>query len=126
MSTLTVRRQPGSLPLAVARHLLGAVAGVGLLWAAGAVASIEAQPMLWVGAAAVAGGLAGLVDRGWLGLVFVEVGLVIGVAAQLFVSHHGANEAAAALAAAAWLYLAVLLAGAAAYLILRLVRRQLS
>jgi hypothetical protein len=92
----------------------------------GQLGPIGDQPLLWLAVAALAGALAGLVDRGWLGLLFVEIGLAIGIALDLVAHHHATGEAAVALATAASLYLAALLAGAAAYLIVRMVRRQLS
>jgi hypothetical protein len=126
MNAITARGRPGSLPLAVARHLAGLVAAVALVYAAGVTSPVAQQPMLWVAAAALAGAIAGLLDRGWLGLLFVEIGVLLGIAAPVLLSARDTHEAAAALAAAAPLYLAVLLGGAAAYLIVRLVRRQLS
>ena len=107
------------------RHVGVLVVAAGLVYGAEQLASIETQPMTWIGAAALAGALAGLLDRGWLGLVFVVAGLALGTWLTLTIGHHGTNEAAAAFAAAASLYVATLLAGAAAYLIVRLVRRQL-
>ena len=126
MSGELARRRPGSLPLAMLRHVGVLLVAVALVYGASQVAAIEVQPMVWIGAAAVAGALAGLLDRGWIGLAFVVAGLALGAWLTLALGHHGTNEAAAAFATAASLYVAMLLAGAAAYLIVRLVRRQLA
>lgn len=121
-----MRRRPGSLPIALLRHVGVLAIAVVALYVVGTLGPIEQQTMTWVLVAAAVGAVAGLVDRGWLGLLFLEIGLALGIAAGVVSSHGHADETAAAVAAAAWLYLATLLAGAAAYLIVRLVRRQLA
>lgn len=126
MSVLTARRQPGSLPTVALRHVGALVIAVALLAIAASIQPITSQPGIWLLAGAAAGALAGMVDRGWLGLAFVVGGIVIGVGLELAFTHRGTDEAATAFAAAAGLYLATALAGAAAYLIARLIRRQLS
>ena len=124
--TSLARSQPGSLPLVLLRHGSGLLAGVLLLALVAGQSPSGDQPILWLAAAAVAGAVSGLLDRGWMGLLFVAVGLALGIAFDVATRHHSTTEAAEAFASAAPLYLAVLLGGAAAYVILRMVRRQLS
>jgi hypothetical protein len=115
--------RPGTLPLVVMRHGGPLIVAAALLYGAGKIAPAPEQPAIWLVAAAAAGVMAGLVDRGWLGMVFVGAGIVLGMAIDLATRYHSTDEAAVALATAAWLYLATVLVGAVAYLVVRTLRR---
>jgi hypothetical protein len=124
MGTWTANR-PRSLTLAFYRHMAILVGAAVLVVALGGFAPIEAQPLAWIAAAAGAGAVAALMS-GWIGLVFLVVGLGIGVVLDLAVRHPATGDTVTRLAANPPWHAAAAVAAVIAFAVVLLIKRRFS
>ncbi len=85
--------RPGSLAEPFARHGLIFVGGAVAAYVVAAQLPVGGQPLVWLAGAVVLGLASALIGRGWLGLLFVLVGLGIGLALELHLRVGPGSEA---------------------------------
>lgn len=105
------------LPSPFFRHALVLALGIAAVLVPSLVLAmpIAASVGLWLTLAAGAGLVGAVLGRGWLGVLFVLLGMGAGVLLMLAVQHGAANSAASHLASHSGAYLAVAAVAAAAY-----------
>jgi hypothetical protein len=71
--------RPGSMASLFLRHALVFAGLAFLAFGLRTYMSVEQQPLLWIGGAAIVGLLSALIAGGWLGLLFLALGALVGV-----------------------------------------------